>query len=141
LRYANVYGPGQDPLGEAGVVAIFLHHLLAGRAPRINGDGLQTRDFVYVEDVARANVLGVESTAAGAINIGTARESNIVQLAQTLVQITSGPAPTHGPPAPGEQRRSVIDPALARKALRWEPRVGFEEGLARTATFFQAHSL
>ena len=138
LRYANVYGPGQDPLGEAGVVAIFLHQLLEGRAPRINGDGLQTRDFVYVEDVARANVLGVESGASGALNIGTARESNIVQLAGKLVKAAGGPTPTHGPPAPGEQRRSVIDPAAAKKALGWEPRVGFEEGLERTAEWFKS---
>jgi len=137
LRYANVYGPGQDPLGEAGVVAIFLHHLLEGRAPRINGDGLQTRDFVYVEDVARANAMAVESVASGALNIGTARESNIVQLAEKLVKATGGPVPTHGPPAPGEQRRSVIDPAAAKKALAWEPRVGFEEGLERTAEWFK----
>jgi UDP-glucose 4-epimerase len=137
LRYANVYGPGQDPLGEAGVVAIFLHHLMEGRAPRINGDGLQTRDFVYVEDVARANMMAVESVATGALNIGTARESNIVQLAEKLVKATGGPTPTHGPPAPGEQRRSVIDPAAARKALAWEPRVGFEEGLERTARWFE----
>src|SRR3954462_12973795 len=121
LRYANVYGPGQDPLGEAGVGAIFLHHLLEGRAPKINGDGLQTRDFVYVEDVARANVLGVESTASGAVNVGTARESNIVQLADVLVKATGGPRPTHGPPAAGEQRRSVIDPDLAKRRLGWEP--------------------
>jgi len=137
LRYANVYGPGQDPLGEAGVVAIFLHHLMEGRAPRINGDGLQTRDFVYVEDVARANMMAVESVATGALNIGTARESNIVQLAEKLVKATGGPTPTHGPPAPREQRRSVIDPAAARKALAWEPRVGFEEGLERTAQWFE----
>src|SRR5256885_1483235 len=138
LRYANVYGPGEDPLGEAGVVAIFLHQLPEGRAPRINGDGLQTRDFVYVEDVARANVLGVESVASGALNVGTARESNIVQLAGKLVKATGGPTPTHGPPAPGEQRRSVIDPAAAKKALGWEPRVGFEEGLERTAEWFKS---
>jgi len=138
LRYANVYGPGQDPLGEAGVVAIFLHQLLEGRTPRINGDGLQTRDFVYVEDVARANLLGVESAASGALNIGTAREANIVQLAEKLVKATGGPKPTHGPPAPGEQRRSVIDPAAAKKALGWEPRVGFEEGLERTAEWFKS---
>jgi UDP-glucose 4-epimerase len=138
LRYANVYGPGQDPLGEAGVVAIFLHHLLGGRAPKINGDGLQTRDFVYVEDVARANVLGVESTASGVLNIGTARESNIVQLAEILVRATGGPPPTHGPPAAGEQRRSVIDPRLAKTTLGWEPQVGFEEGLRRTVEWFKA---
>src|SRR3954468_14568291 len=138
LRYANVYGPGQDPLGEAGVVAIFLHQLLEGRAPRINGDGLQTRDFVFVEDVARANLLGVESDASGALNVGTARESNIVQLADKLVKATGGPKPTYGPSAPGEQRRSVIDPAAAKKALGWEPRVGFEEGLERTAEWFKS---
>ncbi|MFL5398544.1 MAG: NAD-dependent epimerase/dehydratase family protein [Myxococcales bacterium] len=140
LRYANVYGPGQDPLGEAGVVAIFLHHLLGGRAPKINGDGLQTRDFVYVEDVARANVLAVESPASGAVNIGTGRESNIIELADILVAATGGSRPTHGPPAAGEQRRSVIDPALAKTTLGWEPRVGFEEGLRRTTDWFRAQA-
>jgi UDP-glucose 4-epimerase len=138
LRYANVYGPGQDPLGEAGVVAIFLHQLLEGRTPRINGDGLQTRDFVFVEDVARANALAVESASSGALNIGTAREANIAQLAEKLVQATAGSPPTHGPQAPGEQRRSVIDPSAAKKALGWEPRIGFEEGLERTAEWFKA---
>ena len=141
MRYANVYGPGQDPLGEAGVVAIFLHHLLGGRAPKINGDGLQTRDFVYVEDVARANVLGVESTASGALNVGTARESNVVELADILVTATGGPRPTHGPPAAGEQRRSVIDPGLAKRTLGWEPRIGFEEGLQRTTEWFRAQAM
>src|SRR5205807_1594624 len=82
LRYANVYGPGQDPMGEAGVVAIFLHKMLRGGDPVINGDGGQTRDFVYVEDVARANLLALASDASGALNVGTGVETSILPLAR-----------------------------------------------------------
>ena len=139
LRYANVYGPGQDPMGEAGVVAIFCGRLLQGGDAVINGDGLQTRDYVHVSDVARANRLALEGTAAGAINIGTARETTVVQLANVL-RAELRPAATfrHGPPAPGEQRRSVVDPGLARTALSWEPRTAVEEGLAATARWFRS---
>ena len=138
LRYANVYGPGQDPQGEAGVVAIFCGRLLAGADLTINGDGLQTRDYVHVADVARGNRLALEGNAGGAINFGTARETSVVQVAQVLCRtLRPDAALRHGPPAPGEQRRSVVDPALARTALGWEPRTAVEEGLAATARWFR----
>ena len=126
LRYANVYGPGQDPHGEAGVVAIFFGKLRAGEQPVINGDGLQTRDYVHVDDVALANALAIESAAQGALNIGTGRECDVVTLARLMAP---GATFRHGPAAPGEQRRSVIDPAAAAAALGWRPRIPLEAGL------------
>ena len=138
LRYANVYGPGQDPLGEAGVVAIFLHKLLGGEVAVINGDGLQTRDYVHVADVARANVLALRSQATGAINIGTGRECDVVSLARLLAG-AAGVAQrfVHGPPAAGEQRRSCIDPALAKRVLGWAPSIALEDGVRTTAEWFK----
>ena len=141
LRYANVYGPGQDPLGEAGVVAIFLHRMLSGGEPVVNGDGGQTRDFVFVEDVARANLLALTSAAAGALNVGTGLETSVNELAAMLAREAGYGRPLrHGPAAPGEQRRSSIDPGAARAQLGWEPHVGLEEGLRSTARWFRAKS-
>src|SRR5216684_815889 len=139
LRYANVYGPGQDPLGEAGVVAIFLHKMLQGGDPVINGDGGQTRDFVYVEDVARANLLALTSEAQGALNVGTGVETSVNELARILAGAAGYRKPiAHGPAAPGEQRRSSVDPRAARAQLGWEPRVALDEGLRRTAAWFRS---
>jgi len=139
LRYANVYGPGQDPLGEAGVVAIFLHRMLQGGDPVINGDGGQTRDFVYVEDVARANLLALTSEAQGALNVGTGVETSVNELARILASAAGYRKPiAHGPAAPGEQRRSSVDPRAARGQLGWEPRVALDEGLRRTAAWFRS---
>jgi len=133
LRYANVYGPRQDPHGEAGVVAIFCEKLLRGEAPRINGDGKQTRDYVFVEDLVRANVAALDSAHVGPVNVGTGRETDVVTLAAKLVAFSGRPhVPQHAPAKAGEQRRSVIDPSLAKQALGWEPRVALDEGLART---------
>ena len=138
LRYANVYGPGQDPMGEAGVVAIFLHKMLRGGDPVINGDGEQTRDFVYVEDVARANALAVSSATTGALNVGTGVETSVKEVARILAEAAGHrKAIAHGPTAPGEQRRSSVDPRAARAQLGWEPRVALGEGLARTAAWFR----
>jgi UDP-glucose 4-epimerase len=138
LRYANVYGPGQDPMGEAGVVAIFLHKMLRGADPVINGDGEQTRDFVYVGDVAHANVLAVASDAGGALNVGTGIETSVNELAGILARAAGYARPiAHGPAAPGEQRRSSIDPRAARAQLGWEPRVALDEGLRVTAEWFR----
>lgn len=137
LRYANVYGPGQDPLGEAGVVAIFLGKLGRGETPLINGDGLQTRDYVHVSDVARANLLALESRQTGALNIGTGRECNVVTLGRILAEAAGAPLQLlHGPAAPGEQRRSVIDPAAAAIVLGWRPHILLEGGLRETARLF-----
>jgi UDP-glucose 4-epimerase len=138
LRYANVYGPGQDPLGEAGVVAIFLHKMLGGHDPIVNGDGEQTRDYVHVEDVARINCDALESGIGGALNVGTRRETSVNELAGLLARACgfSG-AIRHGPAKPGEQRRSSIDASAARAQLGWEPRMALEPGLAQTARSFQ----
>ena len=138
LRYANVYGPGQDPMGEAGVVAIFLHKMLRGGDPVINGDGEQTRDFVYVDDVAAANVLALGSSAGGALNVGTGVETSINEVARILAAAARyRKAIAHGPAAAGEQRRSSVDPRAARKQLGWQPGTALCEGLARTTEWFR----
>jgi UDP-glucose 4-epimerase len=137
LRYGNVYGPRQDPGGEAGVVAIFAQKLLRGEQPIIHGDGLQTRDYVYVEDVARANVLALKPQIQGPFNIGTGIEKNVNEIFWDLVQLTGGSTgEVHGPAKPGEQRRSVLDWKKAKTQMGWEPRIPWEEGLRRTVGFF-----
>lgn len=139
LRYANVYGPRQDPDGEAGVVAIFCHRLLTGQTPVINGDGQQTRDYVYVDDVAAANLRALERPeVTGCVNIGTGIETSVNELYRTLARAAGlGVTPRHGPAKPGEQRRSCLSPALAKSRLGWTPTVALEEGLARTMEFFK----
>ncbi|HWE22656.1 MAG TPA: NAD-dependent epimerase/dehydratase family protein [Myxococcales bacterium] len=141
LRYANVYGPGQDPMGEAGVVAIFLHKMLHAGEPVINGDGEQTRDFVYVGDVARANVLALQSRQEGPLNVGTGEETSVNELARILARAAGYAKPiAHGPAAPGEQRRSSVDPAAAGKRLGWAPQVALQAGLRQTAEWFAERS-
>jgi UDP-glucose 4-epimerase len=141
LRYANVYGPRQNPHGEAGVVAIFCQRLLGGRECTIYGEGKQTRDFVYVEDVARANLLAVEKDYSGAINIGTGLETDINRLYALLAQAAGVDKPAaHAPGKPGEQLRSCVDNALARRVLGWQPSVELPEGLRRTVSFFREHA-
>lgn len=138
LRYSNVYGPRQDPHGEAGVVAIFCNNLLAGRTPVINGDGLQTRDYVYVKDVAQANLNALESSVSGEFNISTGKETDVNTLAELLLKVSGKSVRfEHGPAKPGEQRRSVLDFSLARQVFGWYPRVGFEEGIEKTWNFFK----
>lgn len=139
LRYANVYGPRQNGLGEAGVVAIFIEKFLADEQPVINGDGLQTRDFVYVEDVVAANMLALNYPAAGIFNIGTGKETDILTLYKYLQRLCGSPRePVHGPAKPGEQRRSALNATLAKERLGWQPTVSLEEGLARTVAAFRA---
>lgn len=138
LRYANVYGPRQDPLGEAGVVAIFIGRCLDGQACTIYGDGKQTRDYVYVGDVARANRLALESTFVGALNIGTGIETDVVTLHRAIAEIAgSSQPPVFGPARPGEQRRSCIDPSLAGTAIGWRPEVQLPQGLQTTVEYFR----
>ena len=138
LRYANVFGPQQNGLGEAGVVAIFIEKFLAGEQPVINGDGLQTRDFVYVGDIVAANLLVLDYPQEGIFNLGTGRETDILTIYLELQEILgSSLGPVHGPAKPGEQRRSALDSTRAQQLLGWEPRVGLVEGLTRTAVAFR----
>ncbi|MBM7116804.1 SDR family oxidoreductase [Archangium primigenium] len=138
LRYANVYGPRQNPHGEAGVVSIFSTRLLAGQDCTIYGEGKQTRDFVYVEDVARANLLAAEKDYSGPINIGTGVETDINRLFSLLAQSAGvSKPPGHAPGRPGEQMRSCIDNRLAREVLGWQPTVDLAEGTRRTVAFFR----
>jgi UDP-glucose 4-epimerase len=133
LRYANVYGPRQSSHGEAGVVAIFIDRLRSGQAPIINGDGKQTRDYVFVADVVAANVAALETGFVGAVNIGTGRETDVVAISQSLcARLGSSMNPVHGPAKTGEQRRSCLAIGLAARVLGWRPAVALEEGLKRT---------
>jgi len=138
LRYSNVYGPRQDPHGEAGVVAIFCNRLLAGQVPVINGDGLQTRDYVYVKDVARANLNVLERDISGEFNISTGKETDVNTLAELLLKVSGMSVRfEHGPAKSGEQRRSVLDYSLAERTFGWSPEVGLEEGLEKTWSHFK----
>ena len=138
LRYANVYGPRQDPHGEAGVVAIFTQRLLAGETARITGDGRQTRDFVYVGDVAESNARALTSDAVGSFNVGTGLETDINTIFQLLKRLTGSNQPEdHGPPMPGEQRRSVVDARKIEKVLDWRPQTSLEAGLDATVRYFR----
>lgn len=138
LRYANVYGPRQDPHGEAGVVAIFTEKLLADQPPTINGDGKQTRDYVFVGDVVRANLAALERPFVGSVNIGTGIETDVTTLYAHLRVLTGSPHPAqHGPAKAGEQRRSVIAIERAGEVLGWRPEISLEEGLRRTVEFFR----
>jgi UDP-glucose 4-epimerase len=139
LRLANVYGPRQDPLGEAGVVAIFSHRLVGGEPCLVNGDGNQTRDYVYVEDVADAIARGLaRPDAAGVLNVGTGVETSVNTLYTRLAAVAGVRDPArHGPAKPGEQRRSVLDPSRVKRVLGWTPATALDDGLARTFRYFQ----
>ncbi len=140
LRYSNVYGPRQDPHGEAGVVAIFIRRMLDEEQPVINGDGEQTRDFVYVGDVAEANILAITNdTPESIFNIGTGVEVSINRIFTSLKDIIQPSVEErHGPPQQGEQRRSVIDCTRARELMHWEPKVSLMDGLKMTCEYFSA---
>lgn len=139
LRYANVYGPRQDPFGEAGVITIFVEQMLDDLPVTIYDDGNQTRDFVYVGDVARANLQALNHGDSGVYNVGTGRAVSINQLFEALRELAGyHRAPRYDPPRPGDIRHSVLDPARAMRELKWEPAMPFEEGLARTIEFFRS---
>ena len=139
LRYGNIYGPRQDPYGEAGVVAIFSSKIIKGSNPIINGDGLQTRDYVYVGDVVDVNIRAIESDFTGALNIGTGKETTVVELFKILREVSgkSGVEEVHGPAREGEQRRSQLSYGLAKKILGWQPEITLEEGLKSTYNWFK----
>jgi UDP-glucose 4-epimerase len=144
VRYANVYGPRQDPHGEAGVVAIFCGRILDGRPLSIFGDGSQTRDYVFAGDVAEATFLAAtrnlprpERLDARAFNVGTGVETSVTELARVLRRVArSEVAVEHLPKRPGEQQRSVVSASKAASLLGWRPRASLEEGLTRTYHWF-----
>jgi len=141
LRYANVYGPRQNPHGEAGVVAIFSERLLRGETCIVNGTGQQTRDFVYGPDVARGNLLAATSDVEGPINVGTGIETDVNRLYALLADAAGTDRPAkHAPAKPGEQMRSSVDPSRAAEMLGWRPTVALEEGLRRTVDWFRGRS-
>jgi UDP-glucose 4-epimerase len=139
LRYANVYGPRQDPHGEAGVVAIFNGRILAGQRCTIFGDGKTTRDYIFVGDVVRANLAALRAAASGvALNIGTGVETTVNDLYGALAQAAGETRPAEYATArPGEQLRSVISPARAASVLGWKPAVALRDGLAETFRYFK----
>jgi len=138
LRYANVYGPRQNPHGEAGVVAIFCQALIQGREAVVNGDGLQTRDYVHVADIVRANLAALDSDENGIYNVGTSVETDVNTIYELLRKsLGSDALARHGPAKPGEQRTSALDSTLIQERLNWRATLGLEEGLAETAAWFR----
>jgi len=138
LRYANVYGPRQDPEGEAGVVAIFIQKMLNNEQAVINGNGRQTRDFVFVEDVVEANLAVMGQDTQGTYNVGTGVETSINDLFRILIQHTGSTCKeVHGPGKKGEQARSVIDSTRLRHELSWDPKADLSDGLKKTVEYFR----
>jgi len=138
LRLANVYGPRQNSKGEAGVVAIFCDKMLSKKQPIINGDGKQTRDFVFVDDVVEANISALKKDKVGIFNIGTARETDVNTLFKKLRELTDSKcAKIHGPTLPGEQKRSCLDYSEAKRELGWQPKYSLDKGLKKTVEWFR----
>ena len=138
LALANVYGPRQDPHGEAGVIAIFSSTMLTGRAPTVFGDGNQTRDYVFVDDTVHAFALAADRGAGRLVNVGTAVETSVNGLYRMLSEITRFVgSPGFGPTRPGDLRRSALDVVLAEEVLGWKPWTYLEDGLAETVSFMR----
>jgi UDP-glucose 4-epimerase len=138
LALANVYGPRQDPSGEAGVVAIFATKMLAGEAPTIFGDGNQTRDYVFIDDTVHAIALAAERGSGRLVNVGTGIETSVNRLYEMLAQLTGFTGrPEHGPLPPGEVRRIALDPSLAAEVLGWKPWTHLEDGLGETVAYLK----
>ncbi len=138
LRFANVYGPRQSPEGEAGVVAIFTNKLLKGEQPIINGNGMQTRDYVFVEDVVEANMAVINNTVNDTFNVGMGQETSVNELYDLLLKQTgSGAKVVHGPKKKGEQLRSSLDCNKLNRVLGWEPHYSLKEGLLKTINHFR----
>ncbi|MEX0895738.1 MAG: NAD-dependent epimerase/dehydratase family protein [Patescibacteria group bacterium] len=137
LRYANVYGPRQNPHGESGVVAIFSELIQMGKKPIINGDGTNTRDYVYIDDVAQANMAALEYPESGIFNIGTGVESSTNEIYEKVVAAFGIELHAeHGPARPGEQKTSSLSAALAQEKLGWQPSVGIDEGIQRVVEWY-----
>lgn len=139
LRYANVYGPRQNPHGESGVVAIFSEMLMQDKTPSINGDGTNTRDYVYVSDVVKANLAATESDFVGELNIGTGVETSTNQVFTAVASaLQKNVAPQHGPARPGEQITSCLDYSKANQILDWKPEIDFESGVNLVADWYKS---
>lgn len=140
LRYANVYGPRQNPHGEAGVVSIFSKKILEKKQPVINGDGLQTRDYVFVEDVAAANVLALDASEPGAFNIGTSVETDVNSIFKLVNKnFGTGWKQVHGPARAGEQTTSSLSYQKAKQVLSWQPKIKLSQGIKKTVEWFKSH--
>lgn len=139
LRYGNVYGPRQDPYGEAGVIAIFTQKMLEGDQPVINGTGEQERDFVYVADIVRANVIALEAGSGREYNIGSGHGTSVNEIAALLKEFTGYEGEiVHGPEKAGEVFRTYLDVTRAKEELAWEPEIDLRQGLAKTVAYFKA---
>ncbi len=142
LRFGNVYGPRQNPHGEAGVIAIFTSKMLAGEQPVINGDGKQTRDYVYVGDVVKAALFGIQHAGSGIFNVGTGIEADVNQLFGILRELTgSSCKEIHAPAKQGEQLRSVLDTRLLQTTGSWSASMPLKEGLRKTVEFFKTQKM
>lgn len=142
LRYPNVYGPRQDPKGEAGVIAIFTGRMLNGQQIVINGDGRQGRDFIYVGDCATANLAALKSSASGIFNLGSGTSTTINELTATLAQLTGYVLPpVHGPAILGETHNIYLSAENARRTLGWEQAFALNDGLKATVDYFRQHEL
>jgi UDP-glucose 4-epimerase len=140
LRYANVYGPRQNPHGEAGVVAIFCEGLLGKRPFKIHGAGTDTRDYVYVDDVVSANLLALGSNVCDHFNVGTGRQADTNAIFSLVAERMGRPLEVeHGPDRPGDLRASALDSAKIARELGWKPEVSLEDGIERTVDWFLAH--
>ena len=138
LRYGNVFGPRQDPHGEAGVVAIFSKMMLDGKTPTINGDGKYYRDYVFVTDVARANLLSMEKGSGMAFNIGTGVPTDVVKIFESVRKAVGFTEDANfGPPRPGDLRRSVLNITRAAEVLGWKPEFDLDSGMVPTVEFFR----
>jgi len=141
LRFGNVYGPRQDSQGEAGVIAIFTDQMLSNKQPVINGDGTQTRDYIFIEDVVDANLKALNKNKNGIFNVGTGKETSVNELFKQLKQLTGYQGEEkHGPAKEGEQQRSCLDINKIKKELGWEPNTNLDLGLRKTVEWFRKNS-
>ncbi len=142
LRYSNVYGPRQNPHGEAGVVAIFGKQMLAGQQPTIFGDGTDTRDYVFVSDVVEANLLALEAGSGEIFNISTAQATTVQQIFNFIAQASGYEGePNYAPPRPGDLRHNALDAAKAQRLLGWTPKMNLSEGIALTVEYLRESEL
>jgi len=142
FRYGNVFGPRQNPNGEAGVVAIFYNRLLKGEAPIINGDGEQTRDYIFIKDIVRANLLALSLDDSGIFNVGTGKETSVNELTRLILKIAeSSITAQRSKKNTFEQQRSCLDHTKLKESISWSPNFSLEEGLAETFTFFKKNAI